>query len=186
MSAISPSAESIPSSATDAVAPIDPAIPAAEHQLSEIRDLLFGEQMRGIHNNVKLLQRDMQDRMEALASRMTQNLEQARKDFTARLDELGQHVEQLNRQQDSRLAAAHDELDSAIASLRQDAERSDQTLEQQLVDMSATLHELISTRVQELSQQLTQTQLELRYSKADRKILASLLDRMATELNQDN
>ena len=101
-------------------------------------------------------------------------------------DELDRRMEELNRQQENRLISAQAELGARIANLRQDGERSDQTLQQQLMDMAATLQESISHRSQELLERLNQTQVELRDSKADRKILANLLDRMATELNQDS
>ena len=186
MSSKSPSEKNVLSSEKNTEASADSAsVPIAERQLGEIRDLLFGEQSRGIQNSISVLSRDMQTRMDALTNTMNQNIKQVREDFSTRLDELGRHVEQLNRHQENRIAVEHAEVDTRITSLRQDVERSDQTLERQLVDMSATLHELISTRVQEIMEQLTQTQLELRYSKADRKILASLLDKMANELNQD-
>lgn len=186
MSSKSPSEKSVLSSEKNTEASVDStAVPHAERQLGEIRDLLFGEQSRGIQNSISVLSREMQTRMDGLSNAMNQNTKQLREDFSTRLDELGRHVEQLNRHHENRFAVEHTEVDARITSLRQDVERSDQTLEQQLVDMSATLHELISTRVQEIMEQLTQTQLELRYSKADRKILASLLDKMANELNQD-
>ncbi|HVL01552.1 MAG TPA: hypothetical protein VM553_17160 [Dongiaceae bacterium] len=164
-------------------------LPAPERQLAEIRDLLFGEQMRGIQSGVNALQRELLDRIDTLAGRFTLHLEQSRRDFNNRLDELNRRVEELNRQQENRLTASQSELSGRIASLRQDADRSDQSLQQvlqqQLSDMAGTLQESISNRSQELLERLNQTQVELRDSKADRKILANLLDRMATELNQD-
>ena len=161
-------------------------LPAPERQLAEIRDLLFGEQMRGIQSGVNALQREVLDRIDALSSRFTLHLEQSRRDFSNRLDELDRRLEEVNRQQENRLISTQAELGARIANLRQDGERSDQTLQQQLMDMAATLQESISQRSQELLERLNQTQVELRDSKADRKILAHLLDRMATELNQDS
>jgi DNA anti-recombination protein RmuC len=160
-------------------------LPAPERQLAEIRDLLFGEQMRGIQSGVNALQRELLERIDTLSSRFTHHLEQSRRDINNRLDELNRRVDELNRLQENRLAASHSELGGRITSLRQDADRSDQTLQQQLQDMAVTLQESISNRSQELLERLNQTQVELRDSKADRKILANLLDRMATELNQD-
>lgn len=157
----------------------------AERQLAEIRDLLFGEQMRFMQAGVTALQRDMLERLDELSQRISQNLEQARHEVNARLDALGQHVEQLNQRQENRLAADIDDVNVRLQSIQSASEQADQTLEQQLQDMAATLNEHISNRARELMEQLTQTRLELRDSKADRKTLASLLDRMASELNQD-
>jgi DNA anti-recombination protein RmuC len=163
-----------------------PLLPVADRQLAEIRDLLFGEQMRTIQNVVNDLQSDLLGRIEALTLRLAQNIEQTRRDFSVRLDELAQHVDLLNRNQESRLASDIDEVAERIQQLQQASDTGDQKLEQQLEDMATTLNQSISSRAQELQERLTQTQLELRNSKADRKTLAGLLDRMATELNQDN
>ena len=158
----------------------------AERQLAEIRNLLFGEQMRFLQAGIATLQRQMLERQEELSQRFSQNLEQTRRDFNARLDELAQHVEQLNQRQEHRLATDMDDVGVRLQSIQMASEQADQTLEQQLTDMVATLNENISTRTRELAEQLTQTRLELRVTKADRKTLASLLDRMASELNQDD
>lgn len=157
----------------------------AERQLAEIRDLLFGEQMRFLQAGITTLQRQMLERLEELTQRFSQNLEQTRRDYNARLDALAQHVEQLNQRQENRLATDIDDVNVRLQSIQIASEQRDVTLEQQLQDMAATLNEHIGNRARELMEQLTQTRLELRDSKADRKTLASLLDRMATELNQD-
>ena len=165
--------------------PENSSTPVAERQLTEIRDLLFGEQMRLLQAGIHSLQQDLLQRLDSLAQTMSQNFEQTRQDFNSRLEELGRHVDALNRAQENRLIADIDDVNTRMTALQKSSQESDQLLEQQLQDMATTLHEDISTRTREMMERLTQTQLELRDSKADRKTLASLLDRMASELNQD-
>lgn len=158
----------------------------AERQLAEIRDLLFGEQIRFLQAGISVMQRDLTERIDAVSEKLSRSIEQTRQDFNGRLDELGRHVETLNSAQQNYLATEIDDVSSQLQALQKSTEQGDQTLERQLQDMATALHQDISTRTREMMERLTQTQLELRDSKADRKTLASLLDRMASELNQDS
>jgi DNA repair exonuclease SbcCD ATPase subunit len=166
--------------------------PAAGASLDKVRDILFGVQMREFDRRFARLEErlvketselkeDVKRRLDALESyarRENETLaEQIRKEQTARTDaglELSREINDSAKSFERRTAALDEQLS-----------RSQRETRQQLLEQYQRLSDDIRTKVDDVLATLAREAQELRSDKADRAVLASLLNEMAMRLTND-
>ncbi|MGC1507478.1 hypothetical protein FT643_20280 [Ketobacter sp. MCCC 1A13808] len=136
-----------------------PAAADASRQLHEIRDLLFGEQLRATHQRAEELEYRLQQQLQDMASAFSSALKQLQDDTQQRLAEMSQRLEALDEKHTQQ-----------AKNLAQDI---------------TTLSGQVADNHQELADQLAATSNDLKNNKTDRKMLANLLSSMANNLSVD-
>ena len=128
-------------------------------QLHEIRDLLFGEQLRSVHQRTDELEYRLQKQLQEMTAAFSNALKELQDDTQMRLAELGrqsQSIDEKHTQKTTMLSA----------------------------DIQAVADEL-EKKYQELVDKLAATSNDLKNNKTDRKMLANLLAGMANNLSLD-
>jgi DNA anti-recombination protein RmuC len=128
-------------------------------QLHEIRDLLFGEQLRSVHQRTEELEYRLQKQLQDMTTAFGSALEQLQDDTRRQLTELSQRVDSL------------------------DEKHTQQTTN--LAQDIAALSGQVTEKYQALADKLAATSNDLKNNKTDRKMLASLLSGMANNLSVD-
>lgn len=166
-----------------------PAESAAGASLDKVRDILFGVQVREFERRFARLEErlvketnelkdDVRRRLDALESYARQECEalaeQIRREQTARVEsgrDLAREIAETAKSSEQRAAV----LDDRLAKGQREAR-------QQLLEQYQRLSDDIRTKVDEVLATLAREAQELRSDKADRAVLASLLNEMAMRL----
>ncbi|OZG72858.1 hypothetical protein BTA51_12855 [Hahella sp. CCB-MM4] len=160
----------------------------AESQLSAIRDLLYGAQVRQINLDIDTLAEKMNDRMQQLSDKLEQSIQELNSTFSAKLDDLGKHLESLNKQRCQReddLSADIDDLRNKLNEAHQESEQADRALHDELQAEADRLTREMARQHSQAMAELKKSSQELSSNKADRKTLANLLASMADNLTTD-
>jgi hypothetical protein len=172
----------------------DPAELTAEGagSVDQIRDILFGPQIREIERKLARLEErlakeaadlrgDFKQRLEALENFardevevVSQSIEGERKDRVAAINELTAELKRLANETEKRLAK-----------LDEQAKRAHKDLRQAILDQNKRLGDEIQTKHESLSQTLDRDVSELRNDKADREGLAALFTELALRIKGD-
>lgn len=163
---------------------------AAAGSIDQIRDIIFGSQMKAYERRFHLLEEHSRQRIEELHAEVGRRLE-AIEALTRR--EFDAHDERLKNEQSSRgdavqalshqIGEAVRELSGSIASQAEKQANATQDLLRQLSDLSQRLSEEIQRTHAESSQRLDQSVRQLDDSKVARRALAELLLDMAARLS---
>ena len=156
-------------------------------QLSAIRDLLFGEQ-------VKVLEKSLKDQNDALNKRLD-NLEaliaKTSSEFTKKLTETSEQITsnlENNRlehvSQEEILEEKLEVFNGHFGDFQQNTEKEFTQAHNALVETSKEITKSINTEVDKLTNQIETASAELSATKADRKTIANLLESMATNLTE--
>ncbi len=159
--------------------------PDSTLQLKEIRELLFGAQVREVNADIHTLQQDTNTRIKQLTQQMQHSLAELTATFNSRLDDLAKHLESLNSQRMAReddLAADIDHLRHQLEEAKAASDQADNQLHDRLTNEAERLANELNQRHHEAMERLNQTSTELSSNKADRKTLANLLAGMANNL----
>jgi len=153
----------------------------ADQSLGVVRDILFGEQVAELKRQHDQLDNDLRDAVRTLNDTIQQR-------FNALSGEIRQVQERLTRevsQRENNAAMLQGRLDKHDTALTQLGDKVQES-ERELAGLIGEESEQLTGRIQELRhslmQQIQQTANELRYEKADRKAMASILSGMAREL----
>jgi len=164
-------------------------IPEGGGSVDQIRDILFGPQIREMERHLARLEErlskevsdlraDFKQRLEALETfareeidAVGQTVDGERSERMAALDDVGAELKTLAKDAESRLARLDDKTRSAHKDLRK-----------QILDQSKSLSDDIQSKHDALSQTVDREVSELRTDKADREGLASLLTELALRL----
>lgn len=169
-------------------APDSDAASGASDPLAAIRELLYGEQVKLINTDIRLLTEQMNTRLQALRAQMEQSLERLHADFSGQLKDLDKHVESLNKarvQREGDLSADIDDVRHQLGRAIEESNSADDALRQQMDAEIKRLEKEMSDHHGEVMAELARTSKELSSNKADRKTLASLLAGMADNLTTD-
>lgn len=158
-----------------------------EDKLFAIRDLLFGEQVSQLEAAITNLNAEMEKRFNTLEK----NLDKASSQFNAALDtavaDLNESLDKNHLEHVSQEAIIEDNLGSLSKAFNQFQEQTGDNLdnaEKALKEASKTIYRSLEKEVKSLNKKIEKASKELSSNKADRKTLASMLETMATNLNQ--
>lgn len=160
-----------------------------DRNVDQIRDILFGGQMRDYERRFQ----DLAQRLETESARLRQDLDKRLALLEKRLDEQVDKLSKLLRQEISDRTQSVDDLESrmlqAQRSLRGELQGALQTLEADVASRDerlrtelAGLHSLLDDRFAELAAQHTRADQEVRADKVGRADLAALLTEVALRL----
>jgi exonuclease VII large subunit len=182
----------LPSTTESSVSDKKPGADAADRNVDQIRDILFGGQMRDyerrfvelnqrIEADFDALRQDQERRFGNLEKRLDEQFEKLSKalrqevnDRTAAVDDLETRLVQGARTQRS-------ELTGAIEALEQSQASAEERLRAALADLDAALKDQSGR----LNQSLTRSRDELRADKVGREDLAALMTELALRLKGD-
>lgn len=153
----------------------------ATKQLSDIRDLLFGEQSRAMDQRTDHLESSLTKQIEALGGELRKSLETLRTDTFTQLNHLASHVEELNQQHQSK----EQKIESELSETSKNLNKADLEIEAHLeAEVKKMMNEL-TAKYNDMMARLAETSDDLKNNKADRKTLATLLASMANNLTVD-
>jgi hypothetical protein len=164
--------------------------PPAAGSIDQIRDIIFGSQMKEYERRFQVLEQHNLQRIEELHAEVGSRLDAieafARHEFDAYGERL--QTEQSSRAEaiqalSSQIGDAARTLSSSIAAYAEKQTHETQDLRRQLTDLSQSLSEEIRKNHAESSQRLDQAVRELDHGKVARKALAELLSDMAARLS---
>jgi|GEM_PF-5830029 len=164
----------------------DPLSP--ENQLTAIRTLLFGEQVKGINADIHRLTGEVNNRFRDLSHKLDQDLNRLATEFGAKLDDLAKHIEKLNKQRVNReqdLSAAIDDLRQKLEEAAQTSNQADDELHRELKSEADRLTRELTQHHNQAMAELKKTTQDLSSHMADRKTLATMLASMAEDLKSD-
>lgn len=160
--------------------------------ISEIREILFGSQVR-----------DYDRRLSGLEDRMVKGLiamqEETRRRFDAfeaymrgevdalstRLRTAQQHREDMNEDWGRRLGETVRSIEKNLSQLDENTAQAHRDLRQQILDQSKNLSDEIRSKYSELASALAREAQGIRSEKTDRSALASFFGEIAKRLDQD-
>ncbi len=162
-------------------------VPNPKSQLSEIRELLFGEQVSALQEIIQQHHQETQARLDSLENMINQNSKETANKIEQLSAKIAEDIETNRLEHVSQEAVLEDKLEGLDGSLNTYQQATEQEFKQ--------THELITKQHQEmskalqgetekLSNQIDTVAEELTTNKADRKTLANLLESMATNLTE--
>lgn len=157
-------------------------------QLSEIRSLLFGEQLAQVHRQSGQLSQQVDERFHLQQDRFKTELATLRADINQRLDKLAQELQDLDQRhqaQEKSLVSELIALGNQLQAAHKGLEADDQQIREQLSNQSNYLMAELTTKHEEVMARLVATSDELKNNMADRKTLATLLASMAHNLEDE-
>ncbi len=161
----------------------------ADRNVDQIRDILFGGQMRDYERRfqemiqkldleTQRLRDDFERRSGAIEKRLDEQLEKLFKQLRQEVSDRGQGIEDLESRIQQSTRTARNETNSAIALLQQEIERSDERLRSSMAEIHAALKQQGDTG----TSALTGARDELRAEKVSREDLAAMLTEVALRL----
>lgn len=165
---------------------------APDHNVDQIRDILFGGQMRDYERRFQ----ELNQRLEADLARMTENQDKRLAQIDKRIDDQLEKLARLVRQEIEDRSSAVDDLESrtqqsarsaraeinkALDALGHDMSASDERLRGALADLQSAT----SARAGENESALLRTGAQLREEKVGREDLAALLSEVSLRLKGD-
>lgn len=157
-------------------------------QLTSIRELLFGEQVDELKVIIESHNQSLGQRIHELECSVKKSNKQFEKTIQKNFDELKGIIEN-NRlehiSQESILDETIISVNNTLQKYQQQTESDIAGVQSELNDSSKSLYNTLENEIKMLSQKIEQSAKELRENKADRKTLASLLESMAVNLNQN-
>ena len=143
---------------------------AGSGNLDKVRDILFGNQMR-----------DIDRRLGRLEERLIKETNEVKADLNNRLDAFNSYVRHEAESLAGRIDAEHRDRQGVDEQLS----KEQRELRQQLLDQHRRLSDDLRRKVEEVLAALARETGELRSDKADRAMLASLLNEMAMRLTNE-
>ncbi|WP_444995209.1 hypothetical protein [Aliikangiella sp. IMCC44359] len=157
-------------------------------KLTNIRELLFGEQVDELKSVIESHNQSLSQRIHELECSVKKSNKQFEKNIQKNFDELKDIIEN-NRlehiSQESILDETIVSVNKTLQKFQQQTESDIAEVQSDLNDSSKSLYSTLEKEIKILSQKIDQSAQELRENKADRKTLASLLESMAVNLNQN-
>jgi F0F1-type ATP synthase membrane subunit b/b' len=157
----------------------------SEHQLLEIRRLLFGQEVTALNQLIETMQHQFDQQIQQMTQYFEKEMTEMSQEFQKELSKLSDKHQDLSLQTDE----FHHEFDQAVSSIHTDIDSSTNDSVKHLKDAQQTIQtqlDHMSKQLQEKHQialdKIAQTANELSDNKADRKTLASLLATMANNL----
>lgn len=166
-------------STTEADIEFAPAV--QDKNLDMVRNILFGEQIRENEKRLATLERFVKVWTNSVRDEMRKNMDNLNHEVHLLQDLLDQEAKA--RMEDTAIARKHFEQSSkGIDHLQRQLQASETSLKQHLKQETDLLTEALDQQRQELLAQLKQAAEQLRQDKADRKMIAALLDHVSHQL----
>lgn len=174
----------------------DPKKPAADagadRNVDQIRDILFGGQMRDYERRFQELNQRLEAELARMREAQEKRLAQIDKRIDDQLDKLGKLLRQEVQDRNSAVDDLESRLQQAARTARSEVNKALEALEQELANGDerhrsalADLEASIATRAGETEAALSRSSEELRAEKVGRDDLAALLTEFALRLKGD-
>lgn len=160
----------------------------ASQQLLEIRDLLFGEQLRTVHQRADEMEAKLQSKLQEMNVHFSNALKDLRQDFNEQLSSHKQQSSILHRQheeQEENLGQRITTLSEKLQHTHQELMTSDAELQTQLQQELDQLSQVVQKNYADVMAKINAASEELTTNKADRKTLAAMLASMANNLTNE-
>ena len=165
---------------------------AATGSIDQIRDIIFGSQMKEYERRFQRLEERSQQRIEELHAEVGKRLEAIEALVRREIDAQGERLKSEQSARSDAVTALSNEIGDAIRALSKSIEAQAEKqahdahdLRQQLMDLSKGLSEEIRQKHGESSQRLDQAVRELDDGKVARKALSEILLDMAARLSDE-
>ena len=158
-----------------------------QDKLFAIRDLLFGEQVAQLESSIDSLNKLVETRFNQLEKHLEKTGNQFNKSLEQAINHLNEAIEKQHLEHTSQEAIIEDNLNSLSNAFQQFQNQTEDSLgdaEKALKQASKSLYNSLEEEVKSLNLKIEKASNELSTNKADRKTLASMLEAMATNLNQ--
>lgn len=153
--------------------------------LEQVRDLLFGAQMRTVDDRLA----QMEKRFQASLADLGKQLERFEKAATKRSDALDDKIkaERTKRTEDARalekdMRAGFKDLGDSVAKLEEATSKSDAELRDQILQAVEALSKQVSDLSDRLGGDLKKAAGDLQHAKADRAVIAEMFSAFADRL----
>lgn len=158
-------------------------------ELSQLREILFGQANRAFRADLSALEERMESKFIALNTQLDTQFGDIRKLIEEQISSLSKQLANSNDSHENvqaHLQSTTDKLQSELEIAETTAKNDNDTLEAHVIKELESLDNVFNKRHQELLEKLQHMTSELSENKTDRKTLASLLSTMATNLATDN
>ncbi len=168
-------------------APKDSKKSKADDQLAAIRNILFGEQILKLEQNIQNKFEMLNGRIDNLEKLISNNSDEFDKKLTASYHDLVEHL----KTNDLKHVSHKSLLDKKLCTLDKNLDEFRHATEKDFVHTQDTLthtankiNHSLNQEVKRLTEKIESTSKELSAKKADRKAIANLLESMASNLTQ--
>ncbi len=158
-----------------------------KQQLSEIRNLLFGEQVSSLQATIKKLNDDTNARLNDLEKLINKNNTESNKQLEKLSQQIAEDLETNRLEHVSQEGILEEKLEGLSGQLdnyQQEAEKEFKQTHDLIAKNTSDMNKSLKAEVEKLPKQIEKVSSELGTNKADRKTLATLLESMATNLTE--
>jgi DNA repair exonuclease SbcCD ATPase subunit len=179
--------ESNSQGSSESIKPSSESLTNDAQQLSEIRQLLFGDQTKELKNSIDQLSQNLSNELNQLSERMEADLSDFQHEVNCSLKKIvdsqqadfNEHEDKENTIQKSILELSKNFIDY------QESDKKEQlSIENALREEISKLQKELEKKHHEAIQKLEQSANELKDTKADKNTLATMLSSMATNLQE--
>lgn len=159
----------------------------ANEQLSAIRDLLFGEQLLRLEQDIQQQNAMLNERLDNLESLITKTSEEFNKKLSATNHDMAENLESHHLEHISQESVLEDKLttlDKNFDEFQHETEKGFNQTHDTLTNTAKEIHTSLKQEVKRLTDKIETAAEELSAKKADRKAIANLLESMASNLTQ--
>lgn len=165
---------------------------ATLNELSEIRNILFGESVKALEEKMDALSKDFNAQLSALKKDFTQSLEQKAKelskDSNLKLDELSDYSNKRFDEATKKLSVLETEIadaDNRISQFETSQQQENDVFKKDLDSVNNALLDRIESDNKALTEAMDEKLNNLEHQKTDRAALAKLFIQFAEQLNDD-
>ena len=162
------------------------------NNLAQVRDILFGSQMRDVERRFARLQDRLAQDVTALREEIGKRAESLELFVKNQLESIADKVKAEHADRVAKMEKLSGELkemagtlDSSNTSLREDLERSAKSLREHALEQTTSLRDELQKKNVDLSTRLEREASELRESKADRAALGDLFKEIGLRLSRE-
>lgn len=154
-------------------------------QLSDIRELLFGQQTNELKNSIEQLGENLSKELQQLSARMESDLSDFQHEVDNNLKKIidsqqGDFSEHEDREQS--IEKSISDLNESFSNYQKSDKEKQTTIEKSLREEIKSLHKELEQKHNEAIRKVEKASTELKDSKADKNTLATMLSSMATNL----
>ena len=178
-----------PSGGVQIADPPAPPANAPPESLDQVRDILFGSQMRAVDSRLQGLEERLREEHESLRSEFARQVESLDGFIRSEVSTLTERLATESRKRSEDLKALSAEIKEALrglerrhVKLEEAANMADASLRDQLLHQSTTAAQELARLGERLGAELKRSHAELASAKTDRTALATLLTDMAGRL----
>jgi seryl-tRNA synthetase len=160
--------------------------------LDQVREILFGSQSRGLDKRLARVEEELPKRVTEIREELKRGLATLEAYARTEIDSLNERLRAEVKERDTGDELAAAKLEEASKGLRKDlgqvgerATAAERDIRQQMLAQAKRLDDEIQRRADDLAAALARAVEELRLEKADRKVVASILQEVALRLTDE-